>query len=268
MKRQNKTSRIFLIAITLLVLVTSCVTPRKVNYLQDMTPESQIELENRFEAVVSPYDELFIHVFSQRNPELAQPFNISQTNNLGYTGGQSMQTYLVDINGNIQIPVLGDLHVAGLTRLKIQDTIASLLKQEGYLTDPLIQVRFANFKIFFLGASGSKTITINNERCTFLEALALSGGLNDYTKRSKVGVMREVNGKMTLRYLDPRSSEVFNDPYFMLQQNDIIITEYRRVKFARDNWNTTLSWITSITSLASLATSILVYLTLNNQQQY
>lgn len=267
MKRQNNKSQICLIAVATLILVTSCVTPRKVNYLRDMTPESQIELENRFEAVVSTYDELFIHVFSQRNPELAQPFNISQTN-LGYTGGQSMQTYLVDINGNIQIPVLGDVHVAGLTRLKIQDTIAALLKQEGYLTDPLIQVRFANFKIFFLGASGSKAITISNERCTFLEALALSGGLNDYTKRSKVGVMREVNGKMTLRYLDPRSSEVFNDPYFMLQQNDIIITEYRRVKFAHDNWNTTLSWITSITSVASLAATILLYYTVNNQQQY
>lgn len=267
MKRQNKTSRIFLISITFVVLAASCVTPRKVNYLRDMTPESQIELENRFEAVVSPYDELFIRVFSHQNPELAQPFNINQNNN-GYSGNQNLQTYLVDINGNIQIPVLGDVHVAGLTRLKIQDTIASLLKQEGYLTDPLIQVRFANFKIFFLGASGCKAITISNERCTFLEALALSGGLDDYTKRSKVGVMREVNGKMTLRYLDPRSSEVFNDPYFMLQQNDIIITEHRRAKFAQDNWNRSLTWISTITSLASLAASILVYFTLNNQQQY
>lgn len=267
MKRKNKTSRFFLIAIALLVLATSCVTPRKVNYLRDMTPESQIELENRFEAVVSPYDELFIRVFSHQNPELAQPFNINQ-NSYGYTGNQNLQTYLVDIHGNIQIPVLGDLHVAGLTRLKIQDTIAALLKQEGYLTDPLIQVRFANFKIFFLGASGSKAITITNERCTFLEALALSGGLDDYTKRSKVGVMREVNGKMTLHYLDPRSTEVFNDPYFMLQQNDIIITEHRRAKFAQDNWSKSLTWISTITSLASLAASLLLYFNFNNQQQY
>ena len=229
-------------------MTTSCVTSRQINYLQDMTEESQIELENKFEAVVSLYAELRISVSSQQSPELATPFNM----NGGFT-------YLVDVNGNIQIPILGELHVVGLTRLKIQDTIATLLKQESFLTDPLVQVRFANYKIFFLNPAGSRTITISNERCTFLEALALSGGLDIYAHRGRISVVREVNGKMTKHYMDPRSSDIFNDPYFMLQQNDIILTEYRKDKMLRDNVNIGMGVIGTIASLISMAATLILY---------
>lgn len=249
------------VACIVICMTTSCVTSRQIDYLQDMTEESQIELENKFEAVVSNYDELFINVYSHQNPELAKPFNMNQEYSGYNTGGnnQNYRTYLVDVNGNIQIPVLGDLHVVGLTRLKIQDTIAALLKQESYLTDPLVQVRFANYKIFFLGPNSSKTITINNERCTFLEALALSGGLDNYARRSRIAVVREVNGKMTMHYMDPRSTEIFNDPYFMLQQNDIIFTEYRKGKMFKDNLTNGMSFIATLASLVTMATTFILY---------
>ena len=120
-------------------------------------------------------------------------------------------------------------------------------------------VRFQNFKIFFLGSNGGKAITVTNERCTFLEALALSGDLNVYTNRSKIAVMREIDGKMVTRYLDPRSSAVFQDPFFMLQQNDFIITQDREYKNALDSSErirTALSFITSLASFASLVLSI------------
>lgn len=263
---KNNFRHLFLVAICCAVLLSSCITPKRVNYLQDLEQGSLIELENKFEARISTYDELDIYI-SCMNQDLALPFNIYGQNNgiveRGYYNNRG--GYLVDVNGNIQMPVLGELHVAGLTRLKLQDTITALLIRGNYLDDPFVRVRFNNFKIFFLGADGGKSITINNERCTFLEALALSGDLSVYTRRDKIAVMREVDGKLLTRYLDPRSSSVFNDPFFMLQQNDFIITQSSNLGTTRSEISYWLNWVSMGVSVVSLATSLLVYGVIKNK---
>jgi len=243
--------------VLLAFLSASCVTTRKVAYLQDMTHESQIELEHRFEAVVSPYDELDI-LITCYDKELAAPFNIRNNTNVV---GQNQRNlyYLVDQDGNIELPVLGVIHAGGLTRLQLQEKIRAMLIEGNYLSDPYVMVRFQNFKVFFLGSNGGKAITIPNERCTFLEALALAGDLNVYTDRSKIAVMREIDGQMVMRYLDPRSSKVFDDPFYMLQQNDFIITRNTAHKNFLDSSaqvTPVLSFITSLVSFASLFASI------------
>ena len=238
-------------------LSASCVTTRKVAYLQDMTHGSQIELEHRFEAVVSPYDELDI-LITCFDKELAAPFNI-RTSNDGSGYNQRGMYYLVDQDGTIELPVLGTVHAGGLTRLELQEKIRDMLIKGNYLNDPYVMVRFQNFKIFFLGSNGGKAVTIENERCTFLEALALAGDLNVYTDRSKIAVMREIDGQMVMRYLDPRSSKVFDDPFYMLQQNDFIITRNTGHKNFLDSSaqvTPVLSFITSLVSFASLFASI------------
>lgn len=244
------------VVLTALVAVAaaSCITTKQVAYLQDMTHESQIELENRFEAVISPYDELDILVSCFDN-ELAAPFNLRRNNTGGGSGNQQIY-YLVDQYGDIEMPVLGKVHAGGLTRLQLQERIKDILVKNNYLNDPYVMVRFQNFKVFFLGSNGGKAITITNERCTFLEALALSGDLNVYTNRSKIAVMREIDGKMVMRYLDPRSSAVFNDPFFMLQQNDFIITQDRKYKNALDSSMQVTQVFSIISSLASFASLV------------
>jgi len=246
--------KLLLIALIAMTALTSCVTPGQVNYLQDMHHGTQIELENKFQATICPYDELDIYVFAS-NDELAKPFNIGR----GYSSSTINRRgdYLVDVNGNIQFPVLGEIHVSGLTRLDLQDTIKSRLERGGYLSDAVIMVRFANFKIFFLGAEGGKVITISNERCTFLEALAMSGDLSLYTSRDKIAVMREVDGKMVMRYLDPRSSSVFQDPFFMLQQNDFIITQKYNKSTPRSEASRLVSWMSVALSVLTFTTTII-----------
>lgn len=258
---KNNFRHLFFVAICCSVLLSSCITPKRVNYLQDLEQGSLIELENKFEARISTYDELDIYI-SCMNQDLAKPFNLYQNidDNQYRRGG-----YLVDVNGNIKLPVLGELHVAGLTRLKLQDTITALLIRGNYLDDPFVRVRFNNFKIFFLGADGGKSITINNERCTFLEALALSGDLSVYTRRDKIAVMREVDGKLLTRYLDPRSSSVFNDPFFMLQQNDFIITQSSNLGTTRSEISYWLNWVSMGVSVVSLVTSLMVYGVIKNK---
>jgi polysaccharide export outer membrane protein len=238
----------------------SCVTNRKIAYLQDMKHGTQIDLEDKFEAVISPYDELDI-IITSFDSELARPFNIRNVSNANYATNTGI-AYLVDVDGNIELPVLGSIHAAGLTRLKLQERVKELLVSGGYISDPFVLVRFRSFKIFFLGANGGKAITVPNERCTFLEALALSGDMNIYTDRDKILVMREVDGKMVSRYLDPRSSKVFNDPFFMLQQNDFIITRntgYRNFQQSYSQFGTVMSFISTAASLAATYFAILAY---------
>lgn len=230
----------------------SCVTNKKVAYLQDMKHETQIELEDKFEAVIAPYDELDV-IITSFDSELARPFNLRNANNANYNTNTGI-AYLVDVYGNIELPVLGKIHAGGLTRLKLQEEIKNLLISGGYISDPFVLVRFRSFKIFFLGANGGRSINVSNERCTFLEALAMSGDMSVYTNRDKIMVVREIDGKMVSRYLDPRSSKVYDDPFFMLQQNDFIITRntaYRTFQQSYTQFGTVLSVISSLTSLAS-----------------
>ena len=220
-----KINRIFVAAVCAACAFASCISGKDIVYLQDMDTMSQIELENKFEATISPYDELQI-VVTSFDQELARPFNLNTTQYGTVAGANNYSvSYLVDVNGNIQFPILGEIHVSGMTRLQLQDNIAARLKAGNYIRDPYVMVRFYNYKIFFLSSTGGKSITIPNERCTFLEALALCGGIDAYTQRDRIAVVREVNGKMTMRYLDPRSTAIFNDPYFLLQQNDIILLQ-------------------------------------------
>ena len=252
--------RISIIIALAALSAVSCVTTKRVAYLQDMHHGSQIELENTFEAVIAPYDELDI-VISCFDADLARPFNIrSSSINIGQTGADL--SYLVDQYGDIERPILGKVHAAGLTRLKLQERIREMLIQGNYISEPFVMARFRNFKIFFLGSNGGKSITIPNERCTFLEALALSGDLNVYTDRRKIVVLREVDGKMTMRYLDPRSSKVFDDPYYMLQQNDFIITRDLPLKNFIDSSSqlrAVLGILSTLTSTASLVLLLLNY---------
>ena len=253
---------LFLLFVAMAMATSSCVTAKKVRYLQDM-PKEGMPLNETLEATVAPYDELRIQVLSNtgKDDELLKPFNAMQ--NMGQTGGGGVGGYLVDAKGNIEFPVLGEIHVEGLTRLQLQDTIASQLESNGYIKNPLVIARFLNFKVFFLTSSGGKVISVNNERCTFLEALALSGGLDWYTRRDRIGVMREVDGKRVIHYLDPRSTAIFDDDFFVLQQNDIIFTEEMPYKFFSTNLSTVLGLVSSLLSVASIYTLVMSFVNKN-----
>ena len=261
-----KNRDIILRLLTLFLFVSfanSCVSYRNTGFLQDMTESSQIELENKVEAVIAPGDELKV-IVSSYDESIAKPFNVlTNTQLVGASAAQNMG-YLVNAQGDVIIPVLGTVRAAGLTRLQFTEKLTSMLKERGYISDPFVEVRFMNFKIFVLGTDKCQALTINDDKCTFLEALALAGGIDQYTRRDKIAVMREVDGKMTLRYLDPRSSKIFNDPYYVLQQNDFIITQSIGAKYLQNETNFWMSWVSMGTGIAS---TIAMFIVANNNSK-
>jgi polysaccharide export outer membrane protein len=257
--------KLFLSLVCLAIVACSCVTSKEVSYMQNLKHNQTVPLNGNFQAVISPYDQLRITVIGVGDEkELAEPFN-------PFSSGQNMNNpnalgYLVDVNGDIQFPTLGKLHVKGLTRIELQELIRKKLVEGNYMNNPMVDVRFVNFRVFVLGtADGGKVLNINNERCTFLEALAMAGGLNQYTKRDKIAVMREEDGKMVTHFLDPRSTDVFYDEFFLLQQNDIIITQSFRRAYAQEGFNRTVAVISSVASVLSAAA--MIYLVITGQKE-
>lgn len=255
----------FCLAMISLVLV-SCRSTKNVVYLQDVDPLKQQEIEQKYEVIIHKDDLLAIMVNS-KDPELAVPFNMPLvTYELGKeTSGQNrVLGYLVDSNGYIDFPILGQLYVEGLTRLQLTDLIKRRLIEEDLIKDPIVTIQFLNFKISVMGeVARPGSFTISGDRITLLEALSMAGDLTIYGRRDRVAVIREKDGIRTVLFHDLRSAELFNSPSYYLQQNDIVYVEPNKAKAGQSNINQNNSasiWLSVISVLATVA-SLIVTLT-------
>ena len=208
------------LVVCMAVFFTACTSTKKIIYLQDVVPLKQQEIEQKYEVIIHGDDLLAIMVNS-RDPELALPFNMPMVSyQLGSnTGGQQrVLGYLVDTNGNIDFPILGEIHVEGLTRMQLTELIKNKLIEGDLIKDPIVTVQFLNFKISVMGEVGRPgSFTISGDRITLLEALSMAGDLTIYGRRDRVGVIRENNGKRTILFHDLRSADIFNSPCYYLQ---------------------------------------------------
>jgi polysaccharide export outer membrane protein len=260
------------ISLLAIVMLSSCASRKDYIYLQDMNELQEYPVIQKYEAIIHRDDKLNITVNS-KNPELALPFNIDGSSySVGENGeirttaaptnGKEPQGYLVDVNGNIDFPVLGKLHVEGLTRAQLTSLIKKRLIEDGHIADPIVTVNFLNFKFSVLGeVNGVGTYEITGDRITLLEALAMAGDLKSTARLDRIGVIREYGNKRRILFHDIRSKDIFLSPCYYLQQNDIVYVEPTRQKAdERTQRNMTrfqmiLSFITSITSIFLIVTN-------------
>ena len=244
------------------LLLTSCAR-KNIVYLQDMEMGVGYPIDVKHEAVVHRDDRLDITV-SCKNPELAIPFNIyGGTFRVGAEGDVTADAttrvnekgYRVDVNGDIDFPILGKLHVEGLKVIEVRNLIADRITAGGYMKDPLVSIEFLNFKYTVLGAVGHNgTFSVNGDRITLLEAIANAGDLSAKGRIDRVAVIREVDGERKMFMHDLRSKDIFESPCFYLQQNDIVYVEpkYRKKDNEERGWQigtTLLSIVTAVSSV-------------------
>lgn len=199
----------------------SCVSPKDVIYLQDAERGVVEPLNMNYQTTIQKDDQLVITV-SSKQPELTQPFTVSELGNSGNSNSSGGRSYQVDANGNIVLPVIGTVRAAGMTCSKLASNIAGRLRGMEYIKDASVNVRIINFKYSVLGEVKSPgTKTVGGERVTILEALSQAGDLNDTADRT-VTVLREKNGKRELATIDLRSKSLFSSPFYYIQQNDVI----------------------------------------------
>jgi polysaccharide biosynthesis/export protein len=220
---------------SIMLLISACVNTKKTTYFNDVgnthidAPESIVPLIHR-------NDLLSISV-SSSNAEASKLFNepnfsatVTSTNN-GST--QQMVGYLVTEDGEFKFPQLGKIRAEGLTVKQLSDLITQQIRDKELLVDPIVTVRFLNFRVTILGEVAHPTVvTVPNERMSILEAIGLAGDLTIYGKRDNVLLIREdKTGKLVVR-IDLNSKDILSSPYYYLQSNDVVYVEANKEKVA------------------------------------
>lgn len=253
------------IALVMLLLMVGCNAQRNVLYLQDMESGAEISLPENYLIRLKPYDQITV-VVNSKNPELAAPFNSSTSYNAlsgthaNATYSESnLQTLTIDSEGYVTLPVIGKIACAGLTRQQVESAIEARIREEGYIQDPHVNVRFAEFTVSVVGeVLRPGRYNISKDQITIFDALALAGDMTIYGNRETVAVVREREGKNVIMKIDLRSADCFSSPCYYLEQNDIIIVSPNKYRAATAEINQNRSFWISLTSTAiALATLLL-----------
>ena len=265
----NRYKSIFLLLILLVgvAALSSCGSSKQVVYFQDLKPgETEIKLPEVKARTIRPEDKISSLV-NGRDPQLTDLFNLPYvTRQLGITStvyttrnSQGVSAYTVDVDGEIDFPVLGKIYVAGMKREEIAECIKNELIKENLVKDPVVTVEFANLCVSVLGeVNNPGRFSIDRDRLTVLDALSMAGDLTIYGNRNKVMVLRQEGEVQRVYGLDLTSgNHVYTSPAYYLQQNDVVYVEPNAVKARQstvngNNVRSTSFWI----SLASLLTSI------------
>lgn len=251
-----------------LLLVTSCTSTKQVAYFQNIDSLDLSASRMLYDAKIMPKDQLTITVHTT-DPEAAKPFNLAVSNQITttgqlYSGSNTLMPYLVDNDGNINFPIVGVLHVQGLTKNECQDLISSKIRP--YLQaeeNPVVTVRMSSFRVVIEGeVSRPGVVTVSSEKMSLLEALAQAGDLTIYGKRTNVLLIREdANGQKSQHRIDLTDASFINSPYYYVQQNDVIYVEPNKAKARNSDIGQSTTLIFSITStlisIASLIVNIL-----------
>lgn len=240
------------------VAAAGCVTQKQLTYMRDADASRAEAINAQFEAqsqtIIRNGDALTIFV-SALDREAVTPYNLptaiyAQPGSNQVQTTPMMQYYIVDTNGDVTMPVLGAVHVAGMTRTEAEEAIRQLLAKQ--VVNPMVQVNLINAKVSVLGeVVQPRQVAMIGDRMTILEALAAVGDLTPYGRRDNVLVTREVNGKVEMARLDLRSSDIYTSPYFYLQQNDVVYVSPNKVR-AVSSTNAGL-WVSVVGTLASTA---------------
>lgn len=228
----------YALAVLFCILLSSCVSTKEAIYFDGVGEATfQTEGEEHPEPPIRPSDLLSISV-SSPNPEATLAFN---TPNLAATqvssaAGATVQAagYLVGRDGFIQFPFLGSIKAAGLSKTDLQNDITKQLTTKKLLLNPIVSVRYLNYKVSVLGeVARPSVLTIPNERVTMLEAIGLAGDLTVYAKRDNVLLIRELeNGDKVTTRIDLTSQELLTSPDYYLKPNDILYVEPNKAKVA------------------------------------
>lgn len=250
-----------IMVVTVILMMVGCGSSKQVAYWQNIDSISLAASKGLFDAKIMPKDELTILV-QTTDPLTSEPFNLRST---GQTSSKNQITgYLVDNDGMINFPIVGKIHVAGLTKTECEDLIKS--KIQPYLArteNPLVSVRTSSYRITVIGEVNKPgVIPVATEKISLVEALAEAGDMTVYGKRDNVLLVREdKSGEKHKVRLNMNDANIINSPYYYLQQNDIVYVEPHKVKarntFFGSNTSIFYSVIGITTSLVSLLITVL-----------
>ncbi|MEP6594630.1 MAG: polysaccharide biosynthesis/export family protein [Ginsengibacter sp.] len=254
MKPLPSTLLLIFLVFQILLFSSSCTSSKRIVYFDNVADTSFVSRFVTKDLTIQNNDILNITV-SSLSPEASAIFNTNTVSNL--PNAQSMGGYLVNSDGNIQLPILGTIKATGLTKGQLKDFITNSLLEKKLLIDPIVNVRQVNFRVTVLGEVLHPTvIPVPSEKISLLEALGLAGDLTIFGKRENVLLIREENGRKQVRRINLASRNFFLSPYYYLQPNDVLYVEPDKAKISTASLSR--QWIPTIISSVSIIT-LLIY---------
>lgn len=256
---------IFAFSIIASLMLTGCGTVKNVAYLQNSDSINFEKSRFLYDARIMPKDQITISV-NTTNSEASLPFNLllqnayQQGRTISSGSGGTLMPYLVDNQGFINFPIVGKLHVGGLTKSEAEKLVTEKIRP--YMAEsenPVVTVTMASYSVSVLGeVNRPGTFQVSREKITILEALAQAGDLTIYGVRDRVKLIREdATGKKQIVTLNLNDANIVNSPYYYLQQNDVLYVEPNNVKAQNSKvGQTTTLWFSATSILISL-TSLL-----------
>lgn len=254
----------------IIIFLQACNPGKKLNslvYFNQPGDSALAKTVQNYEPLIRPGDRLSI-VVNALDPASAAPYNLgsafsaasgsssaSSSPSLGTPpSGSANGGYVVEADGTIHFPQLGNIQVARMQRKQLVDTLTQRLVK--YLTDPIVTVQFLNFKITVLGeVSKPGELSIPDGKVTLVEAIGLAGDLPITARRDNITVIREINGQREFGRVNLLSKNVFSSPYYVLKQNDIVYVELTKEKAAAADLSGSI--LRSNISLAATALTVI-----------
>ncbi len=242
---------------------SSCSTPKNVTYFQDMPDTAKyrtVTMATFNTPVIQPDDILQVSIqtldpnaTALLNQQNTANWSVSATSPSGSTGAGVVAGYLVDKEGYVILPLIGKVMVKDKTTDQVRDAVRT--KAAEFYKDPVVNVRFANFKITVLGeVTRPASYVMPNEKITLLDAIGAAGDLTIYGRRENVLLIRDNNGKKEFIRFNLNNSQLFTSPYYYLQQGDVVYVEPNKSKIA----STDMAQVKRISIMATVLTLLIV----------
>ncbi len=220
----KKSSCLLLLAIVF--IAASCTSYKKMVYFNDLENVKQATLlsspQDNTEHKIVPNDVISIHITSPTTERAAyEMFNSVNDYRIGNSTG-----YLINNDGNIEIPLLSPIKALGLTKAQLKEAILKEISDKRLLLDPIVDIRLLNYEITILGeVAKPNTISVPSEKISLLKALGMAGDITAFGNKETVMVIRESEGKKSVTRVNLRSSNFLQSPFYYLQPNDVVYVE-------------------------------------------
>lgn len=265
---------VVIISLFIVVITSSCGNVKNLQYLQGTFDTTRLSKVNIPEPVIQKGDLLGITVYSDDALATAAVTNplANNASSLGNTGGtnnnagtastsgaSTLQGFVVNQSGEIQLYKLGTINVEGKTKKEVADTLSLMYTNLGLLKNPFVELRFLNYKVTVIGeVQRPGTFSIPTDKLSAFEAIGLAGDITIYGRRDNVLVVREINGERQFGKLNLQDPNVFLSPYYYLQQNDMVVVDVGKNKAVMNNQSAfqTISLGASLLSITAVLISI------------
>ncbi len=228
--------KLLLLQIVIISLLSSCVTPKDTNLLQDIKKNYPVDmnLNDDYKIIIGDQLNLRIYTLDESMRDLFSVYIITQSTGLSApTTDQTVPNTLnVYSDGTVKIPYLGKISVEGYTTTEAKKIIEE--KFSTFSPNLVVELSLQNRFFSVLGEAGQRRIPMTQPKITIFQALALAGPIQTFADRTKVKIVRQTPNGTEVKVFDIRSKDVVDSEYYYIQPNDVIyMPEMTRTFFGR-----------------------------------